>query len=76
MILSAIETATRRRSQSPSSEDVRLRVAIEMRLRSSNYYPVRNVHCDVLGGMAMLIGFVPSYHMLQLALAAVAEIDC
>jgi len=74
MMLTVMESAPCRQSQLPSREDTRLRAAIEMRLRFSSHRPVRRVRCEVLRGTALLVGVVPSYHMLQLALAAVAEV--
>ena len=43
-------------------------------LRQSAYFELREVACDFSGGILTLRGRVPSYHLKQLAQAAVAEV--
>jgi hypothetical protein len=43
-------------------------------LRRSSYFELHDVTCDFFGGTLTLRGFVPSYHLKQLAQASVAEV--
>jgi osmotically-inducible protein OsmY len=43
-------------------------------LRRSAYCELREVSCDFSGGVLTLTGRVPSYHLKQLAQAAVADV--
>jgi osmotically-inducible protein OsmY len=43
-------------------------------LRQSSYFELHEVSCEFSGGILTLRGRVPSYHLKQLAQAAVAEV--
>jgi hypothetical protein len=46
----------------------------EDRLRRSGYLELQNVTCDFHEGILVLRGWVPSYHLKQLAQAIVSEL--
>jgi hypothetical protein len=43
-------------------------------LRRSSYMELRDISCDFCGGVLILRGSVPSYHLKQLAQASVADV--
>ena len=43
-------------------------------LRRSSYFELRNVSCEFSGGVLILRGRVPTYHLKQLAQASVADV--
>ena len=49
--------------------------AAEDRLRRSGYLALRDVACEVLGGVARLRGRLPSHYLKQVAQAIVAEVE-
>src|SRR5690242_14477982 len=68
--------ATASISSSKSSDALaHIRTAIEPRLRSTGYHPLRNIRCEVVDGVIVLSGIVPSYFLKQLAQSVVFEID-
>jgi osmotically-inducible protein OsmY len=51
----------------PVVEDDRLRCEVIERLEASGYLLLREVRCEVAGGVVTLSGSVPSYHLKQVA---------
>ena len=51
-----------------------MRLAVLERLRSSGYLVLRSVRCDVVGGVVVLSGAVPSFHLKQVAQAVVITV--
>jgi osmotically-inducible protein OsmY len=47
----------------------------EDRLRRSGYLALRDIPCEVRGGVARLRGRLPTYYLRQVAQAIVAEVD-
>jgi hypothetical protein len=47
----------------------------ESRLRRSAYPALKDLSCDFRAGVLTLRGFLPSYYLKQVALAAVAKVE-
>lgn len=47
--------------------------AIEAKMRSTGYPPLRHIHCEAVEGVVKLSGFVPTYFLKQLAQTIVLE---
>jgi hypothetical protein len=67
-----------RQFEGPSQErPVRQPAIVEVaehRLRASGYLVLRNVSCQYSDGTLTLCGYLPTYHLRQVVLAAVAGI--
>ncbi len=48
---------------------------VESRLSRSGYLALRDLDCEVVGGMVLLRGRVPSYYLKQLAQTVVGEVQ-
>jgi osmotically-inducible protein OsmY len=56
-------------------QDDRLRAEVSERLRASGYLLLRELRCEVLGGVVTLSGRVPSFHLKQVAQAVLLKVE-
>ena len=59
----------------PTPGSIGIRQAAECRLLSSGYIALSDVRCDFDEGVLRLHGLVSTYHLKQVALALVADIE-
>lgn len=59
----------------PATRPRDLSARIEERLQHGPYLTLRSVHCDLLGGTAVLRGQVPTYYLKQVAQTLAAQVE-
>ena len=64
-----------RPSTACQQQDERLLRAARRRLRASGYPELANLDCEVIDGLVVLDGVLPSYYLKQLAQEAVLTLD-
>jgi hypothetical protein len=62
------------RSETAADRDTDLQRLVLGTLRASDYPPVRELTCEVLDGVVILSGRVPSYYLKQMAQALILRL--